>query len=401
MKRLFISLPDHLPETLDGVPWRMPGALPESGTLVGAGKVGLPDADEIWLALPASRVLLSEIALSRGALRQLRGALGNALEDRLMLEPSQVHVALGKISAADNHPVAVIEITWLEQALALCRQQGIEPFGAIPESLIWLGEDAAGQWSGRWNGHAGFVRSGACAGFALDDGAAATPPLALQLAVAEAHKAGVAPGALVIESTVEVDVDAWSGVLDCPVLAHPLRADPHPPVINLLQGTYAARRGGGWLSDLVRGQQAGKFRLAAGLAAAALGVHVAGSLIDWARLSWENRQLRGEMRQVFQDTFPQTRAIVDPVLQMQRQLADMRRARGFAEHGDFLHALDAAGGQIGGISGLSYDNNRLTLQQPRATDLEAMRTRLAALGYRMATAGEPGNPSITLERSRP
>ncbi len=403
MKRLFISFPDFIqgapPENLDGIAWRLPGAEPENGSLAGggAGKTDLPAADEIWLALPASRVLLSEITLSRRALKQLRGALGNALEDRLMLDPTQVHVALGKLSAGDVHPVAVIENAWLEQALALCRRHGVEPFGAIPESLLWLGEAAPGQWSARWNGHAGFVRSGASAGFALDDGSAASPPLALQLALAEARRADAAPAALVLESALEIDAEAWSRVLGCPVLPQALRADPQPPVLNLLQGPYASRRGGGWLAD--PGKLAGGWRLAAGLAAAALGIHLLGTLADWARLSWENRQLRAEMRQVFQATFPQTQAIVDPSLQMQRQLADLGRARGYAESGDFLHVLDALGGQVGGIGGLSYENNRLTLLQPRLTDAATLHSRLAAQGYQLTEAA--GGQSISIERSRP
>ena len=399
MKRLFISLPTSLPDSLDGIAWRMPGAEPEHGLLAGvaSSKTVLPAADEIWLALPASRVLLSEITLSRRALKQLRGALANVLEDRLMLDPTQVHVALGKLSAGDAHPVAVIENTWLEQALALCRRHGVEPFGAIPECLLWLGEAVPEQWSARWNGHAGFVRSSASAGFALDDGDAEKPPLALQLAMAEARRADVAPSVLVLESTLEIDVAAWSRALGCPVLLQPLVADPHPPVLNLLQGAYASRRGGGWLAN--PGKLAGNYRLAAGLVATALGMHLLGTLADWARLSWENRQLRTEMRQVFQEAFPQTRAIVDPSLQMQRQLADMRRARGQAEAGDFLHVLDAVGGQIGGVGGLSYENTRLTLLQPRIADPDALRVRLAAQGYRLTEATD--GQSISIQRSQP
>jgi len=408
--RLFIFLPDSLPDSLDGIVWRMAGG--KYSPSPGDGEARLPsasDADEIWLALPASRVLLSSLTLSRRALRQLNGALGNALEDRLMLDPGQAHVALGKPSANDVHPVAVIEIAWLEQALALCRRHGIEPFGAIPETLLWSADTAAtmnaapAPWSARWRGHGGFVRSGASAGFALDDGSIKTPPLALQLALAEARRQASLPSAIVLEADVDVDAAAWSRSLDCPVQLQPLCADPRPPALNLLQGPYASRRRGssGWFADLASGQQIRKFRLAAGLVAAALAVHVFGTLADWGRLSWENRRLRAEMHQVFKEAFPQTQAIVDPSLQMQRQLADLRRARGYAESGDFLHVLAAAGGQIGGAAGLSYDNGRLTLAQPRATDVDGLRSMLATQGYQLAVTGEASSRSVSIERSRP
>jgi len=349
-------------------------------------------------------VLLSSVKLSRRALRQLNGALGNALEDQLMLDPASVHVALGKTLPGDVHPVAALESVWLERALAVCRQHGIQPAGAIPETLLWIGEEAPAQWSARWNGHDGFVRTGAIAGFALDDGAPDTPPLALQLALAEARRQGEPPTAISLETEVAVDAAAWSRSLDCPVNLQTLHPDPHPPAINLLQGAYAPRQRGGFgrFAGLAGAQHAGKYRLAAAIAIAALSVHVLGTFADWARLSWENRKLRDEMRQVFKETFPQTQAIVDPVLQMQRQLADMRRARGYAETGDFLHVLTVAGGQVGGVVGLSYDSGRLVLDQPRTTDLDGLRRTLAAQGYQMAAAsGEEDNRNITIERSRP
>jgi type II secretory pathway component PulL len=126
-----------------------------------------------------------------------------------------------------------------------------------------------------------------------------------------------------------------------------------------------------------------------------------GTLADWTRLSYENKQLRAEMRQVFQETFPQTQAIVDPSLQMRRQLADLRRARGYVDSGDFLHAVSAIAGQVGGVNQMSYESNRLTLLQPRATDMNGLQGALVAQGYQMTTQGEPGNQSVTLERSQP
>jgi type II secretion system protein L len=404
VKRLFISIPDPLPENLAPLHWRLTGGQPDSGQAATPAELP-PGADEIWLVLPAGRVLLSQITLSRRALRQLNGALGNVLEDQLMLDPTGVHVALGKVLPGDVHPVAVLDSAWLEQALTLCRQHGIQPAGAIPETLLWLGNETTETWSARWNGQDGFVRTGAIAGFALDDGAPDMPPLALQLALTEARQRAQPPAAIVLETEIGLDAAAWSRLLDCPVKLQALQPDPHPPAINLLQGEYSPRQRGGGLGSLIRlgdAQHAGKYRLAAMLAIAALSLHVLATFADWARLSWENRKLRDEMRQVFTSTFPQTQTIVDPVLQMQRQLADMRRAHGYVEAGDFLHALTAAGSQVGGVAGLSYDSGRLVLNQPRATDLDGLRGALAIQGYQMAaTSGEDGNKYITIERSRP
>lgn len=405
MTRLFISIPDPLPESLDELVWLMPGA-GQSDAQQGraADAAALPKADEIWLVLPAGRVLLTHLTLSRRALRQLNGALGNALEDRLMFDPTQVHVALGKSLSDDVHAVAAVDSAWLEQVLALCRRHDLEPGGAIPETLLWRADAEAGHWAALWRGQDGFVRSGDCAGFALDDGTSAMPPLALQLALAESRRqsatSGTPPESIVLEASAEVDAEAWSRSLACPVSLQTLRLDPLPPTINLLQGAYAPRRrGAGWLANFTGAEHVARYRVAAGLLAAAFGVHVLGTLADWARLSHENSQLRAEMRQVFKETFPQTQAIVDPSLQMQRQLADLRRARGYAEPGDFLHAVGAIAGQVGGVNGLSFESNRLTLAQPRATDLDGLRKALVARGYQMSAQGEAGEQTVSLERS--
>lgn len=390
MNRLFLSLPDP-----HGLAWRLTDG--RSGQAETA--TGLPAADEVWLVLPAGRVLLTRVQLSQRALKQLGEALGNALEDRLMLDPALVHIVLGRGGEADGQAVAVVERAWFDHLLAECRRRGVEPAGAIPDTLLW-GDATTRQWVARWDGAEGFVRTGAAAGFTLDDGSSDLPPLALRLGLAEARKAGKAPDVLLLETRQQVDANAWSLALDCRVEMQELPADLHSPALNLLRGPYAPRRQG-WWSGFLNAEQGARLRLAAGLAAAALGIHVLGTVADWARLSWEHKQLRAEMRLIFKETFPQTQAIVDPTLQMQRQLADLRRAHGFAESGDFLHILEAAGGQMGGAAGLTYEAGRLTLEQPRATDPEGLRRALTAKGYRMAQAEEGSSRAIHIERSGP
>ena len=410
MKRLFLTLPDPLPELAANLAWQLQGG--ETGVACGIAATAndLPKADAIWLALPAGRVLLTRLALSQRALRQLRGALANALEDRLMLDPSQVHVALGKTRSEAACPVAVIESDWLEQGLAWCRKFGIDPDGAIPETLLWRSDGGSEQrrveplqeadsaWSARWRNQTGFVRTGACAGFTLDDGDAGTPPLALQLALAEARRAGTVPACIVLDTDIAVDADGWSRKLNCPLQLQTLQADPLPPALNLLQGRFAARRQNGW-AGIAGSAHFGKLRLAAGLLAAALGLHVLATLIDWGRLAQENRQLRAEMRQVFQTAFPQTRAIVDPSLQMQRQLSDLRRSHGYAETGDFLHALAAVSGHVAGVAGVRYENGVLTLLQPHAADPDSIRNSLQDQGYRVLVGSDANGATVSLERS--
>ena len=57
-------------------------------------------------------------------------------------------------------------------------------------------------------------------------------------------------------------------------------------------------------------------------------LQVAFIVIDAWRLDQRRLSLEREMIQVFRDAFPQAQAIVDPPLQMQRNLDAMKRARG-------------------------------------------------------------------------
>lgn len=397
VKRLWLTLPDPLPDSVERVAWFAAAQPDARGDCPPAE---LPQARELWLALPAARVPLTELALSPGALRQMRGALAYALEDRLMLDPADTHVALARTARDGAHAAASVERDWLTRVMTLCQRHGIRPAGAAPEPLVWRADDDAGgdlntAWLARWDGQGGFARTGDTAGFALDGGDRLTPPLALRLACDDARRRGRAPARLLLE-TIEgaaVDLKAWEQALQCAVHPTTLCVDPHVPALNLLQGEYAPRR--------ALRLELGRYRLAAALALFALGVHVLGSTLDWARLAWQERTLRAEARQVFQATFPDAQTIVDPALQMRRQLMALRAERGYARPGDLLHALDTLEGGARDASGLHYGDGRLLLRQARVDDLPALRARMAQRGYRIEVQGGSARPDLVVQVARP
>ena len=397
MKRLWLTLPDPLPDSLERVAWFAAAQPDARGDCPPAE---LPRARELWLALPAARVPLTDLALSPGALRQVRGALAYALEDRLMLDPEDAHVALARPAPDGAHAAASVERDWLTRVLTLCQQHGLRLAGAAPEPLVWRAPDDAGgdldtAWLARWDGQAGFARTGDTAGFALDGGDRLTPPLALRLACDEARRRGRAPARLLLETVAgaTVDTPAWGEALQCEVQPTTLCVDPRAPALNLLQGEFAPRR--------ALRQELGRYRFAVALALVALGVHVLGSILDWARLAWQERMLRAEARQVFLASFPDAQAIVDPALQMRRQLMALRAERGYVRPGDLLHALDALAGGARNATGLSYGDGRLVLRQARVDDLPALRARVAQRGYRIDVQGGGERPDLVVQLARP
>jgi hypothetical protein len=189
--------------------------------------------------------------LSRRALRQLNGALGNALEDRLMLDPSQVHVALGKprsrvmsTRSRDRDRLAGTGMAW-------CRQQGIEPVRRDP------GNPALGSDGGRATGRtAGAQRWRAGAGPALSHRrlrrisrwmTAMRRRRRWRCNWRWPKRGGPEPcPASHWNPILPVDADAWSRSLELSAAVAKLQADPLPPALNLLQGPYASRRAAGW-----------------------------------------------------------------------------------------------------------------------------------------------------------
>ncbi|MDW8323387.1 MAG: type II secretion system protein GspL [Burkholderiales bacterium] len=374
MRRLYLMLPEALPERLETVAWQ----LQEGASGVDALS-RLPRADELWLVLPAARVLLTELALDARALRRLGGALAYALEERLLQEPEAVHVALGP--AVDGRRcAAVVERAWLDQALQLTRAAGLTVHGALPATLLW--RPASGEAVGVWTvvlGEAAHVRTGECSGFACDGGGPREPPPALVLAVQAARAQGRPPARVLCDAaTAPVDVAAWGQALGCAVEVVPLR--PGLPPFNLLQGEYAVHT--------VLRQQLARYRPALLLIAAALALHLSAAAVHTAWLAYQAQQLRAQAVAIFRAAFPQAQAVVDPWLQMRRQLEALRAERGYAQAQDLLAMLAALAPEVGPASAWVYTPGRLELRGAVVANLPALQGRLSLTPYRLEAAPE-------------
>lgn len=375
MRRLYLMLPDPLPDRLEEVAWVM------ADGANGHGPPGhLPEAQECWLALPAARILLTELALERRALRRLSGRLAYALEERLLQEPESVHVALGP-SQDGRTAAAAVDRAWFAQALDLARSAGLPITGATPASLLWqpAQPEWASTWVCIWEGRCGHLRSGPCRGLALDGGSARVPPPALSLAVAAARAKGQAPTRLLLDAArPQPDHTAWAAALGIEVEAAPLKVGP--PVIDLLQGEFARRTG---LQQVLS-----RYRLALGLTLVTAATHLLATALHTLWLEADVVRLEAEMRTIFRSAFPETKAVVYPDLQMQRQLERLRAERGYLRPDDLL-ALLAVVAQAGPpAKRLDYSDGRLQLEFTRPPDLEALRAHIDPSVYRLVAQAE-------------
>ncbi len=369
-------------------------ALRQAGTLSTGTSAcaSLPQADQVVLIVAASRILLTQVNLPALSQAKLREVLAYAVEDKLLADPESIHVVAGRagsISSGGETPLAVIDKAWLRQQLAQLQQHGMHPDKLLAETLLPRLENNA--WTMVWNGQGGFVRTGPNAGFVLDGGEAQNVPMALTLAIDEARAAHKAPASILLYHTPDASLPQWVAKLDIRSEARGAWAWQTADVngaaaLNLLQGEFApSRKTQAWMQHM---------RPVVLLAGAILAVHLIATLAHWAQLRHERNRLQDEMVATFKQTFPEAAAIVDPALQMQRNLSGLRRAHGAPDSADFLPLLATAAPVMrhGRIQSLQYAQDKLhfDLLLQDSAQLDTLHAELAALPLR-ADFGAPNS----------
>lgn len=105
----------------------------------------LPSAEAVVLVLAESDVSWHSLAIPRGPSNRLRAALLGSLEEALLTEPEQLHVAV----APESQPgatawVAVTEREWISSAIAAIERRGLLVDRVVP--MICPGEKAHGHF---------------------------------------------------------------------------------------------------------------------------------------------------------------------------------------------------------------------------------------------------------------
>ena len=331
---------------------RLDAATPTTWTLLdGAANVlrsgdgtlqSVPRAERIIALAPVTRLLWIETALPPVTAAKRDALLRYAIEDKLTIDPSTVHVVIvgnadGPSVEAAKHVVAAIDRAWLVDALKWLREAGL-PADSLISSATGIAVEK-NQWTVAIDHECarGFAKRADGFVYNLDIGTAGEPPFGLALALKEAREQQRAPAALTLTTMTSMTASApfddvvrarWQAVLGLPVRMAPTAANlPQARLqasksANLLTAEFAPRDAlGKWLAI------ARPALIAVSLIAAS---HIAFTLIDGWRLDRERLAIETQMTQVFKSAFPAAQAIVDAPLQMRRNLDQMKRARGIA-----------------------------------------------------------------------
>jgi general secretion pathway protein L len=348
------------------------------------GLAGVPPGADAVLIAPASAVRLTAARLPARNRRKLT-QLAYVIEDELAADAATLHAVVGTALADGQHAIAVCERDWIAGALATVKDAGLVPVSMRFETCLPL--LPTGAWIAIWNGLGGFVRTGAMSGLAYDAEPAGGAPLALRLAIGETR---FPPKQIQLRATpgaAPPDVAAWSQALGVPVL----EAAPWPGLdagwdksLEMLTGEFAPRGRLGRLREVARAM-----RPAALVLALIVVVQFLFTFGEWMMLKGEQSRLHEQMVKDFRAAFPEAQQIVDPGLQMQRNLADLRGAAGVADDADFLTLAARAAPALQGtrINLIRYDKGRLDVDTVYASP-QALDNARRMLGSAMVKSGD-------------
>ncbi|WP_159628206.1 type II secretion system protein GspL [Massilia puerhi] len=315
------------------------GMLRNLGDVVAASR-------RVVLILAASDVTLLAVQAPPLAGARLRAALPALVEEYILGDPLDCVLVAGPVMGDGRRPVAVVQQAWLEPLVRKLLEMGARAVVAVPEQLclpLHPGSVSAAFGKGelilRQSQYEGL-------GLALDG----SPVVALQTARA---LAGDAPLVLYVdhEQLGEYQVllaEAGPGItLESDNWAH------------WIAGARGSNNGNGALGpalDLVPGLgTAGvarrdwrRWRWPVRLALAALVVNVIGLNVEWLGMKREADAVRLQMSQTFRAVYPGQPAI-DPVAQMQQNIARARAGSGEVGGDEFTAMAAAFGEALGGL----------------------------------------------------
>ncbi len=276
----------------------------------------------VTVFVPGEDVLLCHAQVPGSKRRLLAQAVPYALEDQLIDDVEEQHFSFGAIKG-DEVDVAVVGHAQMETWLTRLREAGIEANALIADvqAVPLVGEEQS--WSLYQFNNRCLLRQAPQSAVVQD---ADNAGFMLQAALAECGD--IKPEQVHFRYAAETPLELPE--LDVAVDAEPLNqaavvvlAQAYAQsgkAINLLQGPYSKRE---QISKYWR-----PWRAAAALLVGVVVLQMGLSVADQQRLSAEKQQLAADIKQIYRDTFPEARKVVNAKVQMERALKSLQGGGG-------------------------------------------------------------------------
>ena len=318
---------------------------------------------QLVVVIPGQDVMLTAATFPDTDRSHLLKALPFAIEEQLAADVDAQHLAIPD-TRPDAHvvPVAVVARATMDEWLARLRACGIEPHYLLPDTLLLPVADDT--WTLLLDQQCAILRQDRFSGFTVD-----SHMLQPWLAAAVARSAGPPQRLHIIDARNNATSDpiqpiaAFDGevtqeVTDEPLLALFARNFQEHDTINLLQGHYSRRER---MGPLWRPWK----RVAAVFAAWVL-IAMGGAAAELVYLQQQNAALRERIETVFRQAFPDVRNVVNPRVQMEQRLKEMRGTAPGSNDGFLELATRAANGVRSTpkvrLTGLNYRDTGLDLE---------------------------------------
>jgi len=314
----------------------------------------------VSVLVPGTEVVLIRAPVPAMSRQRLLKAVPYALEEQLAADVEGLHFAIGALQGSGSPMVAVVSRERMDEWLSALELAGIFPELLTPETLAV--PQVPDTWSVLLSGGQALVRMGAQDGFAVE-----TQNLASLLALAGEEAGEGQPARIEVYADAQgAQAAALLGELDIPISVHTSEEGVLPWLaagagervhLNLLQGPYG------------REEKVGRYlrpwRPAAAMLAVWLVVVIALGVSETWRLGRERDTLAGQIEQVYRDAFPEVKRVVNPKVQMERGLADLKKDKGDLED-DFLTLVAGGARELARVDGVElkrmhYRNGRLDL----------------------------------------
>ncbi len=373
-KQLFIQLPEHVVTGGNAAALHASWVLRDDERPAGAlfhGNLQEAAAQaagaRVSVLVPGVDVLLAQVELPAMKTQRMAKAVPFALEEQLIEDVDDLHVAVGQRDKQGRVANAVVSRTQLDAWLAQLKAAGLHADVMTPEmfGLQWDVSDApeANVWSMLIDGQAGLLRTGAQTGLAFDvdnllpvlqacvDDAGDVPPSSVRISIcgdtAFANSDGYhALSALCAEQGIDLSLDEQKEARSVRLA----QGFDEQQAINLLQGDYSRKQ---QLEKLLR-----PWKPALILAAVWLVFQVGMFVVEYSRLSSQGSELKEQIETVYHEAFPQSHNIVNPKVQMQRGLEKLRGGGG--QNGGLLPLLAKTGAVLKETPGASLRTLRFS-----------------------------------------
>ncbi|MEE9343087.1 MAG: type II secretion system protein GspL [Gammaproteobacteria bacterium] len=305
----------------------------------------LPDSGhrprKVVVLVPSEDVRLVQTKIPGRNRQKILQAVPYALEEQFAEDVEALHFAIGPVQENNTYPVAVVSRTQMDRWFEALRDNQLTADQMIVETqALPFHADA---WSMLIEEDRSLIRSGLYEGLVTDTANVMT---FFELYAGRDD----APEQVRVYGDTVVDLGIIDAVMDDDHEVKPLqlfaRGIANKQSIDLLQGKYSQK-------DNIR-ELLNPWRVTAALFLAGLVTLLFSSGLDYAQLSKQKNTLASKIEQLYRDTFPNAKRVVNPRVQMEQKLKKLQSQTGTSS-ASFLFLMGQTGDVLRETQGITIN----------------------------------------------